>query len=392
MSQFIAIPVGAGDSFFLERNGRTILVDGGRAEHGFPTLFQKATSRKNVDVVICTHNDADHANGVIGFLKAENFRCSEVWLPGTWSQALPHILGSVTDVINRLEEEIQLRKQRFDLYRISARHFDPEAYELIEGGSDSAPLTEQGWPKSLEARLDEAQPWGIEREDIFRLERHDSVAAKQARQAIQLPQRELNELWQAIKAAKRIREIAIEAYKRKIKVRWFEYDTQNPSGGELYLEPLNAKELKRHQIPSSSRSLLFMLSLSEVNQRSLVFWSPGTSEHPGVLFTADSDLKKITLPIDISHAIVTTPHHGSRANAFAYKLLSNTNGFNTTVWIRSDGRYQSRPCDDYVSLRQQRFCTTCRNDAVNWNTHQTVILNPNHGVWTVDPSCQPCSC
>lgn len=102
MSQFIAIPVGAGDSFFLERNGRTILVDGGRAEHGFPTLFQKATSRKNVDVVICTHNDADHANGVIGFLKAENFRCSEVWLPGTWSQALPHVLGSVTDVINRL--------------------------------------------------------------------------------------------------------------------------------------------------------------------------------------------------------------------------------------------------------------------------------------------------
>lgn len=360
MGQFIAIPVRAGDSFFLERNGRTILVDGGRAEHGFPTLFQKATSRNNVDVVICTHNDADHANGVIGFLRA-GFGCSEIWLPGTWSQALPHILGSVTDVINRLEEEIQLRTQRFDRYRISARHFDPEAYELIEGdliegGSDSAPLTKQGWPKSLEARLDEAQPWGIEREDIFRPERHDSVAAKQARQAIQLPQRELNELWQAIKAAKRIREIAIEAYKRQIKVRWFEYDTQNPSGGEPYLEPLNAKELKRHQIPSPSRSLLVTLRLSEANRHSLIFWSPGTSKNPGVLFTADSDLKEITPPSDISHAIVTTPHHSSAANSFAYKLLSKTNGFNTTVWVRSDGRYRSRPCDNYVSLRQQRLC------------------------------------
>lgn len=263
---------------------------------------------------------------------------------------------------------------------------------LIEGESDSAPLNEQGWPDSLEARLHEAQSWRIERKDIFRPERHNTVTAKQTRRPIQLPQRQLDELWQAIKAAKRIREIAIEAYKRQIKVRWFEYDTQNPSGSEPYLEPLNAKELKRHQTPSPSRSLLLMLTLSIANQRSLVFWSPGTSKHPGVLFTAGSDLKKITPPSGISHAIVTTPHHGSAANAFAYKLLSKTNGFNTTVWVRSDGHYRTRPCNDFVRLRQQRFCTTCRQSGLNWHTHQAFRLNADHGVWTVYPNCQPCSC
>ena len=39
-ARFIAIGVGQGDAFFLERGGCTILVDGGRSMEGFPAQFQ----------------------------------------------------------------------------------------------------------------------------------------------------------------------------------------------------------------------------------------------------------------------------------------------------------------------------------------------------------------
>jgi hypothetical protein len=396
MSQFIAIFVGAGDAFFLERNGRTFLVDGGRSEHNFPDLFHKATSRNAVDVVICTHNDADHTNGIIGFLKA-GFGCSEIWLPGTWSKVLPHVLGSVADVISNLEEEIWLQKEEFGRYRFDTPHLRRATSELMDNDlTQSRPdlnhLNEQGWPKSLEVKLDEAEAWHIKRQHIFREDCRESIASIASHSSATWSEPELNRLWKAIKTANRIREIATEAYKRQIKVRWFEYDTQQPSGGETYLMPLNAKELVWHQNILPYGSLYLMLTLSVANQRSLVFWSPSAGDQPGVLFTADSDLKNITLPSDISHAIVTTPHHGSKANARAYTLLSKIKGFNTTTWVRSDGRYQSRPCSDYLNMKQHKFCTSCRQGAVGWSNHQHIRLLNTQGLWAFIPRIGSCNC
>ena len=87
--RFVAINVGTGDAFFLERGGFASLIDGGLAQ-GFPRLFSCATGRHDVDVLVCTHNDADHANGVLEFLNA-GFCARECWLPASWLEALKRL-------------------------------------------------------------------------------------------------------------------------------------------------------------------------------------------------------------------------------------------------------------------------------------------------------------
>ena len=59
--------------------------------------FQTATGADGASVVVCTHNDADHANGILGFLEA-GLRCGEVWLPGRWLEALPSVLRPLVEV------------------------------------------------------------------------------------------------------------------------------------------------------------------------------------------------------------------------------------------------------------------------------------------------------
>jgi beta-lactamase superfamily II metal-dependent hydrolase len=64
---FIAICVGQGGAFFLQRRGLTALVDGGRSAQVFPYQFQRVTKRNGVDILVCTHNDADHAVAISVF-------------------------------------------------------------------------------------------------------------------------------------------------------------------------------------------------------------------------------------------------------------------------------------------------------------------------------------
>jgi len=105
MCRFIAIPVGKGDAFYLATKSGSVLVDGGGSEKTFKKLFQKFTEKNRVDVLIATHNDADHANGVLGFLRA-GLGCEEVWLPGRWAQILPLILRPLEEVTNILLEQV----------------------------------------------------------------------------------------------------------------------------------------------------------------------------------------------------------------------------------------------------------------------------------------------
>jgi beta-lactamase superfamily II metal-dependent hydrolase len=58
-----------------------------------------------VDIVVCTHNDADHANGILGFLEA-GLRCKEVWLPGRWLSTLPDVLKPFAGVFDELVNDV----------------------------------------------------------------------------------------------------------------------------------------------------------------------------------------------------------------------------------------------------------------------------------------------
>jgi hypothetical protein len=397
MSRFIAIPVAQGDAFYLERQGFSVLVDGGRSRSALPSMFQLATKSDGVNVVLCTHNDADHANGILGFLEA-GLGCEEVWLPGRWLDALPDVLGPFFEVVRRLTENVAETDVSSNLNGLQQGLSPIEVYaEKVYGRltdsfktEEGPPIAENGWPESYSQMLEGAEPWEVPPRWLgpWNLDEWLSWLHDRYRpigpEAAQL-------LWSAIDAAGRIRAIAIAAFHRGIPVRWFEFDTTAPSGGIPALKPLNGREVARVRLPVGT--LLERLALTVSNRESLVFWSPATEHHPGVLFTADSDLAGVCLPFQIDGAIATAPHHGSEANAKAYTVVAAaSNGSPSITWVRSDGRYESRPGNTYLRLASRRFCTICRRARGSSTRKQTVRLYMRAGVWTRHRASRVCSC
>lgn len=402
MPCFVAIPVGQGDAFFLDRGNGSVLVDGGRSRTAFASMFQVETQRSGVNVVVCTHNDADHANGILGFLEA-GLRCDELWLPGRWLGTLPHLLRPFVEVLGRLADDVSeadipdvpefpqtgepLSALEYYAFQFAGRP-DGDRPE-----QDAVLVGEDGWPPKYLELLEEAEswderygpwpPWPLDEwcERFF-----DSRYWNLERRRAQL-------LWSAIDAAERIRAIATEAFHRGIPVRWFEFDTMNPGGGISSLWPLNSRLLAR--VRPVVAPLLNLLALTTANRESLVFWSPGTSACPGVLFTADSDLKRVSLPgAGLAGAIVTAPHHGSEANAHAYSAVYNAlhQSAHSLTWVRSDGRYRTRPGPAYRQIGGRKFCTLCRHDSATSTSKQAVILNCCNGAWTQHQSTALCTC
>ncbi len=179
-AQFIAIPVAQGDAFYLKRNDFSVLVDGGRSCSAFPMLFRQTTKANGVDILVCTHNDADHANGILGFLKA-GLKCNELWLPGRWLTALPGTLKPFPEVFFTLAHEIAVdlsddrNKGLVDklvtedsnqpstgsaLIEIYAEHMrkhdEPTAARHNER---SERIGKDGWTESCVEMLEKAEPW-----------------------------------------------------------------------------------------------------------------------------------------------------------------------------------------------------------------------------------------
>lgn len=399
MPRFIAIPVGQGDAFYLERKGFSLLVDGGRSRFALPSLFQVATKTDGVNVVLCTHNDADHANGILGFLEG-GLRCDELWLPGRWLGALPDVLRPFVEVFRELVDDIAETDISSNMETAKPSLSPIEAYAYAERIHDrltDAPATEEelsiaenGWPESYLQMLEQAEPWEALWHWLGPWEPEDwpfwpCYAYRWLEPAgVQL-------LWSAIDAAGRIRAIATEAFQRGIPVRWFEFDTATPSGGRPELQPINAREIAG--VRPRVGPLLARLALTVSNKESLVFCSPGTEDHPGVLFTADSDLAGVSLPSRLDGAIVTAPHHGSEANANAYRtVIAASNSPTSITWVRSDGRYKRRPGSTYLGLASRRLCTICRRAGGSSTTKQTVQLYSRGGVWVRHRETRVCSC
>ncbi len=389
MPRFIAVPVGQGDAFYLDRGEWSVLVDGGRSKGTFATMLQTTTGSTAVDVIVCTHNDADHANGVLGFLQS-GLACNEVWLPGRWLGTLPDVLRPFVEVLGDLAEQVageQLMEQEppptgaTPLEQLAERVRVGEQY-----GEDGAPLREDGWPEDLLGRLEEAERW--DEEAPWPWFRHPD----EWRRYFRLDQRGIRLLWSAIDAARKIREIATAAFHRGLPVRWFEYDAMNPRGGCPQLLPLNAREIAR--VRPIVGPLLRALALTVSNKESLVFWSPPADNFPGVLFNADSDLADITLPPDLRGAITTAPHHGSEANRNAYDVVQARAGADapSLVWARSDGRYRSRPGRSFKGVQGRCVCTICNLGGGTTSRKQVTHFFARSGSWVRHRSTRLCTC
>jgi len=250
-------------------------------------------------------------------------------------------------------------------------------------------IRNDGWTETLVRMLERAEPWGgFEFRPWLRrdLDLIDYVHYRE------LSPVQVQLLFSAIDAASRIRTIAIEAYHRGIPVRWFEYSQSNAGGGLPELQPLNATAIAR--VRPRIGTLFKYLTLTVSNKQSLVFWSPPTDQLPGVLFTADSDLAGLSLPTQFKGALVTAPHHGSEANAQAYRIVASAaQQFDSTItWIRSDGRSRKRPGSTYLTIPSRRLCTICRCNSSFSTSKQTVQLFSRQGSWVRHADTSMCVC
>lgn len=76
------VPVGLGDSIFIDTPGKDVLIDGGDCGAGDTVVsYLKAINVSRIDLVVASHHDADHVCGLIPVL--ELFNVTRVWDKGS---------------------------------------------------------------------------------------------------------------------------------------------------------------------------------------------------------------------------------------------------------------------------------------------------------------------
>jgi len=383
-NRFIALPVGQGDAFYLQRGNFHVLVDGGRSKRVLPGLLMNHARASHLDVVVCTHNDADHANGLIGLLEEQVVTIREVWLPGTWAWRFQDLVqhpyrffDELAEDISGVGEEMESLEQYYEQYgeRFRSNIETSETTSIPDHGADASE-----WLMDFFDKQDHF-PWRL-------WPRHWPPFYP--------PHPKWGRLWlDCLDAAHRIKSIAKAAVDAGAKVRVFEFVPfyNIVTGGfQGQLEPVNSREVWPRKVPKKDVSALFYLALTKANRESLVFYAPeGERENtPGVLFTADSDLgsglRHIQKPA--TNLVVTSPHHGSESNRLAYMTVAKWVSPDEVIWVRSDGRSKSRPGPSYKS-QPRRICTLC-NPPV---TPKAVVrLHANRARWQRTHGTRWCSC
>lgn len=322
---FKALPVNVGDCFLLENEGTRILVDGGVDEYEVVELLNKENiPGQHIDVLICTHYDSDHINGILGILKSKEFTFKELWLP--------EIIGSIGYSISKNIIEVIEKIRNID--EINSEEFKP--IELpVNTDCDSYDVEQIRYNLLNEIN-----------EQFFKYNRFRWTLWEEHQRIL-------------ISNLKNISTLLAKSYYSGSHIRWFKFQNNlfnTPINFDLYAK--NCKQVGLSQYnPDQLLYALLKISLTKINKESLVF-QYDKSKFPNVLFTADSDLsfcsnQKIALT---ENSIVTAPHHGSSSNDKAYGYISKNN----IIFVRSDRSQTKRPGLGYLS-QQNRYCTVCRS-------------------------------
>lgn len=419
-SRFTALAVNSGEAFLLEtedRNGqfKRVLVDGGRqckTHKALSRAIEAATpddDRKDIDVVVCTHNDIDHAGGLCSFFKHwkadRGHAIGEVWLPGRWLTVVQRGLtdpeGYAAEIMkdyDRIAEESGGRPSAFERLLVQECEDLSQSDGEFDAILDADPDGEgDGWPFS------EIERSGFEGEA-------SAIFASAMRAGP--PRRNFTRF---ITAGSNILEIAEQAILHGVSVRWFEaapvlYGRRTPRGGlNGLLEPVSAvrASLRTQWSPQRLSEPLVNLHLTVQNVESLVFYRPETTEEPGVLFCADSrfaagiegpkkpffDLPK---PKPTRPILLTAPHHGSKTNNIAYEILSGWVNQNlcTQLMVRHGGYSISLTCElrfngTFVANSSTRlYCTRCKE--CGYRGPEGVEFVTAGGKWTPSLDARPC--
>ena len=94
---------GAGDSTLIQTpNQKTILIDGG-LKRDYASAIKPILDRENIDtidLIIATHKDQDHLNGINGLLEANQITVNQVW----YSPELTNTTRVTTPFYNSIEQ------------------------------------------------------------------------------------------------------------------------------------------------------------------------------------------------------------------------------------------------------------------------------------------------
>ncbi|MBQ6080128.1 MAG: MBL fold metallo-hydrolase [Muribaculaceae bacterium] len=405
-TRFTALEIGSGDAFLLEDEGKTILFDSGGSKNRIKDLLKdKGITR--IDIAICSHNDGDHANGFIGLLKSYQFIIDEIWLPYWWASILQYANehGINWAEVEMTSHEINDKKDYNSKLLYSDEH-EPISDEVF--GEVLSNLAERMDNKDMSLSSDRLFydiAYETARNMIDRLAydtKHnidilhdpnlaDIIACDIAYHFVQyisnrahrdevkdffyghidefLPPNSFDHLVTAYSGSNirimfnNIMEIAVWAYQRGCKIKWFE-PTKSftripiPNSNFIALNSTLKRQVKKLKDLSA---FAYALYLTVENEYSLVFeYCKGNI--PIIRFSADSDCEFPGPQSSYEHEIiVTAPHHGSEANANVYDAIDPKNQDNI-IWIRSDAlnKTQGRPCSDF-KLRKNKYCLTCKN-------------------------------
>jgi hypothetical protein len=382
----LALPI-TGESFLFRRDGRVALVDGGWARDNVASaLVRHVPDTKRLDVVVCTHGDADHSGGLPGLLDKWAEQVGQVWLPGRWVDVVPQLVKDPKAFLKSLIQELdsELREPSDDTRQIinetdkqedaTRPESDPPSLSVDESLSEHDWLTGEGFDAEVLDRPPDEPEWFTNLREHADQIAGDVIAksisarrrilSRRRRVAGEL-QKKIAHYWlQLIDTAKAIRGIAVAAIEHSIPTRWFDFEefarTRVPRGGARdFLVPLNAVEQYRAPVGG-----LFYMHLTQINRESLVFLAPPMSHRFGVLFCADSPLGDganyansflrghVCWPM-----VVTAPHHGSEANRAAYSHLSSWT--HTAVLLRSGGN-AGQPGPTFLKQSHcLRLCAKC---------------------------------
>ena len=332
--KFTALPVGSGNAFLLRSPFGTVLVDAGKSRTSILKLLkQERINKRHINLLICTHYDADHINGILGIMESQDFTFDEIWLPeilGSLSYTLSEDLIGILRKLREIDREEMLTRNAPESIPIEERIRIPE----------DSPIRLAALANILQTKY---FPFAFEDVafNLLHASRHESSST------IPIQAMHTN-MWAALG-------IVHSALSSGAYVRWFKYANSltNIAYG-FGMSALNSTEtgLTRY----SPGIFLHRLYLTTINAESLVF-KFSCDQHPDILFCADSDLSFTTTPINLSNnSVVTAPHHGSDSCNGAYNLINGSN----LIYVRSDQSQKKRPGSGYLN-QQDRYCTICRN-------------------------------
>jgi hypothetical protein len=325
--KFKALPVRCGDSFLLECEGKIILVDGGKNQRDILTILNKENIlNHHIDLLICTHYDADHINGIVGVLKSNKYSFNELWLPEIFGSIAYTFANATNEIFDYIRHNDNL--ERFTTQSV----IENNQQRQVDSVDDSFELIDN---ESL-SYLIENYFWGFDYMYHFGYRNHDEHYFKMIIN--------LHKISTLINYS-----ISSGAY-----IRWFSY--RNSITSRTYGYDMYSKNSIQTKITKYTPTLFFQkLYLTTINKESLVFLFD-KELFPNVLFTADSDLSFCNSINLKDNSIVTAPHHGSMNNDTAYPKILGAN----LIFVRSDNSQIKRPGQGYLN-QSQRYCTICRN-------------------------------